>query len=480
MSIQFSGLGSGLPIEDWIKKLVDAKKVSTVTPLETKKTTLSTQNTALSVINSSFTSLQNALKSLMTDVLSNDVWSNTNVKSQDSNYVTATSTSSAFKGDTSVRVLQLATSTVMKTSGDIVAENGKSATSTPLVSEDSPFVKEVGTGEILVNGQKFEIDENTTLNDLLKKINSNKDAGVNATYNTLTNKLTLTSADTGEKTVSISSGDTGFFEAMGLLDDTGAVIEGVQVLGKNAEAVVDGTKIVSASNTLTSSQTGIQGLTINLLKVPDDTSKEYKLTTSTNTLPAKQAMQTFVDSYNTLVQQIDEATRKNGYLEMDSGLRQIQQELRSVASSVSQNDGKYSMLSQIGVSTSKAGQSLDAETLTLKIDADKLNKAFDENFDSVKKLLTNNGLGIADQLLDKVSGALTSDVGYLSVKASTLTKQISQADKNITRANENLTSYKALLTKQFQQMDKMIASLNSQYAAFTSAINSLGSGKSSS
>ena len=62
MSIQFSGLGSGLDYSSWIEQLVAAKQASTITPLENKKTELENQNSALSTIKSSFSELQSALK----------------------------------------------------------------------------------------------------------------------------------------------------------------------------------------------------------------------------------------------------------------------------------------------------------------------------------------------------------------------------------------------------------------------------------
>jgi len=604
MAIQFAGLGSGLPINDWITQLVDVKKMTTVTPLETKKTNLENSNSALSVIKTSFTSLQTSLKALQQSVLGTDVWNKATVTSSNSDYVTATSTSSAKNTNTTVKILQLATNTTVKsanstakvadadtkfkqvangtakegtftfyvdnskfsieigeedTLGNIAdkineasggratagvnsdgtfkisvdaastlslgstsdTSNFKSAlqlnthetdgnknsivsaytpslvsTTAKLASENSGFAtaitltketevevpdKDDETGEgtiteirksgtIKINGQEFTIDESTTMSDLLRKINDNKDAKVNASYDTLTNKLTLTSTETGSFNIALEQENTNFFDVMGLMNGD-ELAAGTQTVGKNAEAMVNGNKVVSSSNTLTSSSTGITGLTISLLKEPagDDAGKEITLQSRTSTLESKQAMQTFIDAYNKVADQINEVTKADGYLEMDSGLRQIMQSMRSMVGAVYENDGDYNLLAKVGLTTYKTGD-LETESRTIKIDNEKLNKAFDENFDSLRMLMTNTeGTGFIDKMLSRVNETLDTEKGYFKTKSDTISKQIKTADASITKATALLEAYKTQLTRQFNYMDKMIANLNSQYSAFTSS-----------
>lgn len=579
MGIQFAGLGSGLPINDWITQLVDIKRTSTITPLESKKQVLTNSNSALGILKNSFTSLQSAVKGLQQNAIS-DVWGSSSVKSSDSEYITATSTSNAANATTTVKILQLATSTVAKSADSVaktvdedtkfksignntakegtftfyvdnkkysveIGENdtlgdirdkindlsggtatakvngdgtfeisagagstlsiGSSAdtsnfksimqlskittdasgtsiksayipsqvsTSKPLTSEEAGFATSITEGTIKINGQEFKIDGDVALNDLIKSINANKDAKVSASFDTLTNKLVLTSTATGEFNIALEQDGTNFFTAMGLMDGDNIKAD-TQTLGKNAKAVVNGNEVTSSSNVLTSSTTGVTGLTITLVKeqTGDKAGKEINLTVSTDSYNAKKAMQTFIDAYNTVANQVYEATKSNGYLEMDSGLRQIMQSLRDIATAVNDNDGAFSMLSKIGLTTSRKGGSIEEETRTLKADSDALNKAFDDNFDSVRKLLSNNGEGLMDKLYDKLNSVLSTD-GYFATKSSTLSQQLKTADQNITRATTQLDNYKAQLTRQFNYMDSMIAKLNSQYSAFTTGASS--------
>lgn len=582
MSIQFSGLGSGLDYSSWIEQLVAAKQASTITPLENKKTELENQNSALSTIKSSFSELQSALKAF-TNIITgtdNDIWGKTNVTSSADSYVTATSSSGLATGGIKVSVEQLATNTVAQgvlnpgklitadtkysevgnnqakdgtfsfyvdnkryeieidkktdTMGDIAnkineaaqgkveakvnddgtfeisALNGekisvgafsdtsnfasimklteqtdtgiKSAyvqtsflTNKALTSAESGLSQPVTEGTIKINGVEFEIGPKTALQDLINEINSTEEAKVSAKYDTLTNKLVFTSTETGEFNISLEAEGTNFFDVFGLTKD-GALAEGSQTLGQNAILTVNGNKIVSSSNTVTSESTGINGLTINALKVTDgsgeDKVSEVNLTAESDLTDVKTALKEFVDAYNTITEQISEATAQDGYLEMDINMRSIQNELRNITSSIVSDNGAFGMLSQIGISTGEAGLSVDDSATTLKFDEEAFDEAWARDSQSVKNLIsggyTGDKTGIFDQILAKVDNALDPTTGMFAVKSESVSRLISTQEDRITRAYESLDSYESQLTKQFQYMDEMISKLQQQYASFLS------------
>ncbi len=582
MSIQFSGLGSGMDYASWIEQLVEAKKLSSVTPLETKKTELENQNSALSTIKTSFTSLQSALKNFTSVIngTSNDIWGKTNVTSSNDAYVSATSTSGLATGDIKISVEQLATSTVAQgvvtpgklisedtkyseignnqakggtfsfyvdnkryeieidktndTLGDIAnkindaaggkvnakinddgtfeiaATNGekisigslsdtsnftnimklteatdtgyKSAytltsflTNKAMSSEQSGLSQPVTTGTIKINGVEFEITESTALQDVINKINSTEEAKVSAKYDTLTNKLILTSKETGEFNISLEAEGTNFFDVFGLTKD-GALAEGSQTLGQNAIITVDGNKIVSSSNTITSESSGVSGLTITAKKVTDgtddDKTTEINLNVKSDLTDVKSAITEFVDAYNKVTSQIKEATAQDGYLEMDINLRSLQSELRNMLSSFVSDNGSFGMLSQIGISTGEAGLSVDDDATTLKFDEEAFDEAWAKDSTSVKNLISGgssgNKNGIFDKMVEKVNNTLDVTTGMFTVKSDSISRLISTQEDRITRAYENLDAYESQLTKQFQYMDEMIAKLQQQYASFLS------------
>ena len=582
MSIQFSGLGSGLDQSSWIEQLVAARQTSSITPLETKLEELQNQSSALSTLKTTFGELQSALKTF-TDIISgtdNDIWGKTNVTSSADTYVSATSTSGLATGDITVSVEQLATNTVAQgtlnpgklITGDtkysevgnnqskggtfsfyvdnrryeieidkttdtlndiankinkaaegkvsakinddgtfeISANNGekisvgafsdtsnfasimkltettdtgvKSAyvqtsflTNKPLTSETSGLSELVTEGTISINGVDFEIDSSTSLQDLINEINSTEEAKVSAKYDTLTNKLVFTSTETGEFNISLEAQDTNFFDVFGLTQD-GALAEGSQTLGQNAILNVNGNRIVSASNTVTSETTGINGLTINALKVTDgsgeDNVTEVTLSAQSDLSEVKEALNTFVDAYNKVTEQITSATAQDGYLEMDINLRSIKDQLRNLTSSIVSDNGAFGMLSQIGISTGEAGLDVSNSATTLVFDEEAFDEAWAQNSQSVKNLIssgyTGEDTGIFDQMLAKVEDVLDPTTGMFVTTSDSVSRLISMQEDRITRAYESLDSYESQLTKQFQYMDEMISKLQQQYSSFIS------------
>ena len=582
MSIQFSGLGSGLDFASWIEQLVAAKKATSVTPLETKKTELENQSSALNTIKTSFTNFQSALKNFTSVITGtdNDIWGNTNITSSADKYVTATSTSALATGDIKVSVEQLATNTVAQstvnagkvitedtlysqvgnnqskggtfsfyvdnkryeididrtkdTMGDIInkindVSGGKAEakintdgtfeisstggekisvgsfsdtsnfasimkltdstgtsvksayaqtsflTNKAMSSEESGLSQTVSAGTIKINGVEFEINENTSLQDLINKINTTEDAKVSAKYDTLTNKLVFTSKESGEFNISLEAEGTNFFDVFGLTKD-GGLAEGSQTLGQNAILTVNGNKIVSSSNTVTSESTGINGLTINALKVTDgsdeDNTTEVTLSAKSDLTEVKSAITEFVDAYNKITNQIDEATAKDGYLEMDINLRSIQNELRNIVGSIVSDNGSFGMLSQIGISTGDAGLDVSNSATTLVFDEEAFDEAWAKDSNSVKNLISGgysgDKTGIFDQLLTKVSNTLDPTNGMFTVKSESISRLISNQEDRITRAYNSLDSYETQLTKKFQYMDEMISKLQQQYSSFIS------------
>lgn len=580
MSIQFSGIGSGLDYNTWVEQLVSAKKATSVTGLETKKAQLDKQSSALSTIKTSYTSLQSALKTFTNAIsgTTSDIWAKTSITSSADDFLTATSTSGLATGDISVSVQQLATSTVAqsaknpaqliseetkysdignndakggsfsiyvdnkryeiqidkgadtlgtiakkisdatggKVSGkvnddgtfEISANNGekillgagsdtsnfksimkltqdteggvKSAyaltsfkTNLALSDSNNGLKEAVTNGKIKINGVEFEIDEKTSLKDLITKINSNEQAKVSAKYDTISNKLILTSKETGEFNIALEQEDTNFFDVFGLTQD-GALVEGSQTLGKNAILTVNGNKIVSSSNTVTSESTGITGLTLNLKKVTDGSDEknttEVNLNVQNDTKDVKEALKGFVNAYNNVIEQIREATAADGYLEMDMSLRNIQNELRSITTGYVQNEGSFGLLSQIGISTGKAGLDVSSSAYTLTFDEAAFDEAFAKDSESVKNLVSGgrsgNGEGIFDKLISKVDNKLDPTNGLFVTKSESITKLINLQEDRITKAYEALDNYEAQLMSKFQAMDEMIAKMQQQYSSF--------------
>lgn len=343
---------------------------------------------------------------------------------------------------------------------------------------------ENGKGKVTINGEDFEINENTTLNQLISSINANSDVNVKATYDSLTNKLILTSTETGENNISLSEEGTNLLNVLGLteyqLDSEGnkeeIIANGSQELGQNAIAYVNGNKVISASNTITGESSGISNLSITIKKPTSEFLNEEKAKNAEKSITldinrdfteVTDAINTFVSAYNDVVSTTKSQTTSTGTIGMDSSLTSILSKLRGVTSQTSNNKGVYSMLADIGITTSSS------DLTTLTVDSTKLEEALNQNFESVKLLLSDGYMeegdtGIFDKMLQTVSNAVDPESGYFTQKSDSLASQIKTMTSNIERANTQLTNYETRITKQFNAMDSTIASLNSQLSYFSS------------
>lgn len=334
------------------------------------------------------------------------------------------------------------------------------------------------SGKITINGVDFTIDSNTTINSLISKINGNSDVNVKVSYDSLTNKLILTSSQTGQNNISLSEEGTNFLNVLGLTTGYGedeVLASGSQELGQNAIVYINGNRVVSTSNTITGESSGISNLSITVKKPTSDYSsnkddeKSINLNIEADYTAVKDALKTFVNAYNDVVTTTKSYVASDGAIGHDSSLSSILSTLRGLTSKVSSNEGEFTMLADIGISTS------NADITKLSIDETKLDKALSENFDSVKLLLSDGYVnkadtGLFDSLLSSVNSVLDTENGYFTNKDSSLQSQITSMNSRIERANKSLTAYETRLTKQFNAMDATISALTTQLSTFQSYI----------
>ena len=331
-------------------------------------------------------------------------------------------------------------------------------------------------GVISINGVEFKIDEQTTLNELISNINGNSETNVKASYDALNNQLILTSTQTGQNNISLSSKGTNLLNVLGLTEGEGdneVLAKGSQTLGQNAIAYINGNKVISSSNTITGESSGIANLSITIKKPTSDYSnnteddKNVTLDIDPDYSKVKEALKTFVNAYNEVVTTTRTMTASDGKIGNDATLNSIVSTIRTMTTGVGQNDGAFNMLSQIGISTSKT------DTTKLTIDDSKLDEALSENFESVKKLLSDGYVnkedsGLFDKLLTQVSNVLNSTNGYFANAADSVESQIKNMNNRIERATTRLNKYEIRITNQFNKMDSTISALNGQLSTFAS------------
>ena len=354
----------------------------------------------------------------------------------------------------------------------------KATVASKLTSEDSGFNTKIKEGTFTIGGAIFKITDKTTLSSLISEINNNDDAQAYAFWDDAAGKLSITSKKEGASYVNIESGTSNFTDVMGFTtsewNDDGTVKSSkmytdAQELGKNAQFTINGTKMTSTSNTVTSDISRMDGITLTLKKVSTEESGTSTLKVTQDTSGLVEAVKSFVSAYNDVLSNVDEVTANGADLHGETSLTSLRNTIRSYATAKNtSNNGVYGLLSEIGISTSSAdGNNLNADTNSLKLDEDKLKKALEENPESVKSILTGEG-GVLTMMEDAVEQSLKATSGFFDVKTSTLDSDIKKMETKIKKQNTYISTYKAQLEKKFSAMETTIAQMQQNYQSFLS------------
>ncbi len=337
-------------------------------------------------------------------------------------------------------------------------------------------------GTFTIGNQEFTIDENTTLKSLIGNINSKTDSGTTAYWDASAGQLVLKSKTEGAFNINIEAGSSNLTDILGYtsstLDSEGntvsELIQNTQVLGDYAKLNINGTDIISSSNTVTSDISGIDGLTLTLNSVSkvneDDVIEPTTVTVAQDTASLLDAMKSFVDAYNKTIETIDNKTARGETLYGESSLTTLRNNIRRTATSAVDNTD-LKVLANIGITTGKASNSTETSGVNkLQIDEEKFKEALNNNPDAVKQLLVgdnkgnDNSGGILNKIEKITEDSLASSSGFFDMKTKSYTSQIDSLKKSITTAQSKVDSYKERLQKQFNNMEKAIAAMQQSYS----------------
>ena len=151
-----------------------------------------------------------------------------------------------------------------------------------------------------INGVDFTFSGNDTLRTVMNRIN-NSDAGVTLTYNSLTDRFSLTNKNTGAaQTLTFDDSESGgnFLKALGLKADGAQVNQ-----GKDAMMTIDGITLYRSTNNFT-----IDGVTYNLnqdFKLGEEI-EPISLTMVRDVDQAFDNIKSFVEAYNKILDTLNE------------------------------------------------------------------------------------------------------------------------------------------------------------------------------
>jgi flagellar hook-associated protein 2 len=226
-----------------------------------------------------------------------------------------------------------------------------------------------GAHSFTVNGATINYDASLdSMNDVINRINSSS-AGVTASYDVITDKITITQSKQGSIALSLADDGTGgdFLAKTGLLSAT-------QALGANAEYSING----GATQYATSNTVTLSGdVTLTLTALTNGSPATVTVSQDTNSALAN--MQNFVTDFNSLYQALSDATKADkdnpGPMSGDSSLLMLKSQLRSVVGGFALNPtGRYTDLGALGLSFGAVGSAVGT-TNTLVLDATKFTTA---------------------------------------------------------------------------------------------------------
>lgn len=425
-TISSPGIGSGLDVNSIVTQLVAAERSAPDRRLATAQQRAQTEISALGNLRSVLSNLQTAANALSGS--GNTGLGALSAVSSNTELYTATTTSKAVAGNYNVEVLALAaaskrSSTVFASSSAVVGNGDVTLTT--------------GTGSFTVN----LADGANTLADLRDKINAATDnTGVGAAIINDTNgaRLLLTSRSTGlANALSVST----------TLFTTSEVQPAA-----DAQINVDGFTISSSSNQVSS---GVDGITFNLNKAEPGTVTQ--LNVSVDNTASAGIVQSFVNSYNNVVRYINSqtayntTTRQAGTLLGDAATRAASQQLRSLIGGSVSDNGTYTTLSQLGITTSLDG--------TLQFDSSQLTTALNTDFVSVQRLF-NGDNGVATRL-SALADTLLSDDGLISAETDGLNARITDIGRSQDALDRRISSFEARTRAQFTALDTLLGQLSS-------------------
>ncbi|MBS0868487.1 flagellar filament capping protein FliD [Enterobacter ludwigii] len=463
-SISSLGAGTSLDLNTLYDNLQTAEQTK-LTPITTQQSSYKAKLTAWGVVQTALTKLQTASDALKnTSAIAQSKVSSTNTA------FSATLASSAAEGSYSVEVSQLAAaqSLLSPKVSNKDTDLGDSNMSSRAITITQPGQKDPLTITLA--------SDKTSLADVRDAINA-KQGSVSASIIKADDNsyyLALTSRDSGttnEMTITTDDSELAKYISYDPTSSTNVMSE--QVSAADAKVKINGIEITRSSNTITDAP---EGVTLNLSKT--NKGSPETLSVVKDNQPMTDAIQAFVDAYNSLQTTISNQTKytkvdqgntsqdsSNGDLLGDGTLRNIQTRLRSMIST-SQGTGDLATLSQLGITQDVTGK--------LTVDSTKLGKALNEKTADVVSFLSGDGktTGFATQTSGLLKDMLGTD-GSVQNATAGINKTLKKLSDQYDRVNAQITATMARYKTQFTSLSQLVSKMDQTGSYLTQQFNAM-------
>lgn len=458
MGLSSTGIGSQLPVEEIVSKLVALEKQ----PLASLTKVASSMQTQLSVF-SQVKSLMSTLSDSAAKLAKSSAWDGMLASSSNSAAVSVNVSGTTSATSFGIDVKQLArgqsvASSVLGAAGTLV---GAGTMSIELGTWS-------GTGAAFTSGgaaaKEVVIDADDSLSDIASKING-ANAGVTATVlrDASGERLLMRSSTTGEESgFRINVTEDGAPGLARLAFDpatapTGGMAANATQYGQNATAKINGIEVQSKTNTFTDT---IPGLTFTASQV---TTAPVEVSVAADTEGMKKNIQDFVNAYNALNDLLskstayDAETKTAGALQGDSTSVGLQNAMRSLIASTAEGAGAFTRLADIGIDIKKGGK--------LEVSATKLDEALKDPAALKAMFATSTGGAgsAADGLAVKVKNLTAKMLGFeglISNKSDAINASLKRNSSDQDKVNARAAMFETRLRAQYMALDVKMGSLS--------------------
>ena len=327
-----------------------------------------------------------------------------------------------------------------------------------------------GTGEITV-------DETTTLNDIKSQIDalggdlsaSVTDEG-NGYFSLLINSSTAGSdvklSNTGTENIlaDLAFGNRSYQNELQTAEDANIDINGI-------------TGITSSTNTFSEA---VEGVTFNI-STDAEIDSTATISVAKDTGKAADAVQAFVDQYNSVMSFLDgktdydEETEKGAVLQGDSTAMRLQTRLRSLVSSKIKDTGDFKTLTSVGIEIDRDG--------VMSFDKTKFTEALEQSPEEVMSIFngesdTDGFDGMAVRMDSYLDQLMQSNTGLIPRRLDFYDTRIDSLNDDIEDVERKVEMTRARYVEQFAAMETAISEMNQQMSWMQSQLSSL-SGSSS-
>lgn len=445
MPVTTSGIGSGINIRELVDEMLAAEGQAKTVQFDNEETKSLAKITAFGSLKSSISEFQATLTNL-SDVTK---FKGRLATSKDTDIFTASATDVAAPGTYSIEVTQLA--------------QKHKVTSANFASADT--VVGTGTLKFSIGTKEHSIgitSENNTVKGIMQRINeTTSTTGITATIITSDSgsQLVLTATEEGTDsifTMSITSdGDGNTSDNAGLSQLDQAYMT-VSQAGLDSIVNIDGSTVTSSSNKVVDA---IEGVTLDLIET--NVGDPKNLTVTADRSSTITSIQSFVDSYNALMDTMNELKKVvpdnadlSGALVGDATLRSLEIQIRrEISERVSTIPGGVTTLAEVGITSNRISGKME-------LNLTDLNQVLDDQFDTVALVFAKSDEGVAIKL-DGMLENYAQASGIIDTKTDGLNKTIDSITDRREQLERYLQNLEARLLSQFIAMDGVVAGLRS-------------------